>query len=331
MTAPVFVTGGTGFIGTHVVRALVDRGDPVRCLVRPGSSREALEGLPVKLVEGDLTRPETLPPAVSGARTVFHCAADYRFGAHLAREVFRTNVDGTAALLAAAADAGVKRVVYTSSVGALAGGETPASPADEESLPDPDELVGAYKRSKYQAERVAEAWNRRGLPVVIVSPSTPIGEWDAKPTPTGRMVVDFLNGRIPAYVEGGLNVVDVKDVAAGHILAEEHGAPGRRYILGARNFTFRELFAMLARVAGLEPPRVRVPRWMPLMAAHAETALANVRGREPRLTAEAVRMSALPMYFDASRAVRELGLPQHPVEDAAARAVQWFRERGYAS
>lgn len=328
--ATVLVTGGTGFIGSHVVRALVGRGEAVRCLVRPGSSRLALDGLPVELAEGDLTRPETLPQAVAGVRTVFHCAAVYRFGTHHARAVFRTNVDGTAALLQAAAEAGVQRVVHTSSVGALAGGTSRESPADESSLPDPSELVGAYKRSKYQAERIAEDWNRRGLPVVIVSPSTPLGEWDSKPTPTGRVVVDFLNGGIPAYVDGGLNLVDVKDVADGHLRAEVCGTPGERYILGARNVTFREFFQMLARVSGRQPPRIRLPRWLPLMAAHAESALARMRGREPRLTPEAVRMSALPMYFDAGRAVRELDLPQHPVEDAAARAVHWFRERGYA-
>lgn len=328
---PVLVTGATGFIGCHVVRALVERGDAVRCLVRPGSSRAALEGLPVELVEGDLTRPDTLPAAVKGVRSVFHCAADYRFGAHHARVVFRTNVDGTAALLGAAAEAGVERVVHTSSVGALAGGTSVTAPADESSVPDPAELVGAYKRSKYQAERVAEEWNRRGLPVVIVNPSTPLGEWDAKPTPTGRVIVDFLNGRIPAYVDGGLNVVDVQDVAQGHLRAEVCGQPGERYILGARNVTFRELFEMLARVSGKRPPQVRVPRWLPLMAARAESTLARIRGREPRLTPEAVRMSALPMYFDSSRAVRELDLPQHPVEDAADRAVRWYRERGYAA
>ncbi len=328
--SPVLVTGGTGFIGAHVVRAAVARGDAVRCLVRPGSSRVALDRLPVELVEGDLTRPDTLAPAVRGVHTLFHCAADYRFGEHHAREVFRTNVDGTDALLREAANAGVQRVVFTGSVGGLAGGASRDAPADEGSLPDPDELVGAYKRSKYRAERVAEEWNRRGLPVVTVSPTTPLGEWDSKPTPTGRIVVDFLNGRIPAYVDGGLNVVDVRDVAEGHLLAEAHGKCGERYILGARNVSFRELFEMLARVSGLRPPRVRVPRWLPLMAARVESALARLRGREPRLTPEAVRISALPMYFDSGRAVRELGLPQHSVEDAASRAVHWFRERGYA-
>ncbi|MEJ2678858.1 MAG: NAD-dependent epimerase/dehydratase family protein [Gemmatimonadota bacterium] len=328
--ALVLVTGATGFIGSHVARALVGRGERVRCLVRPGGNRAALDGLPVELVAGDLTRPDTLPPAVDGAQAVFHCAADYRFGAHHAAVVFRTNVDGTEALLSAAAKAGVGRVVYTSSVGALAGGTRPDSPADEASLPDPEELVGAYKQSKFRAERIAEDWNRRGLPVVIVNPSTPIGEWDAKPTPTGQMVVDFLRGRIRAYVDGGLNVVDVRDVAQGHLLAETRGKPGERYILGSRNVTFRELFGMLGRASGMEAPRIRVPRWLPLLAAHAEMALAHLGAREPRLTPEAVRLSALPMYFDAGRAVRELGLPQSPVEGAIARAVAWYRHRGYA-
>ncbi len=323
------LTGGTGFIGSHIARALLARGDEVRCLVRPGRGA-ALTGLSVEPIEGDLTRPATLARAVRGVRVLYHCAADYRLGAADPETIFRTNVAGTDALLGTAADAGVERVVYTSSVGALAGGPRPQQAADESCLPDPRHLPGAYKQSKFAAERTAEAWHERGLPVVIVSPTTPVGEGDAKPTPTGRMIVDFLSGRIPAYVAGGLNVVDVRDVAAGHLLAETRGQPGQRYILGCRNLSFRELFQLLARVSGRAAPRLRLPYWLPLAAAHAEVLLARRTRREPRFTPEAVRLSALPMYFDAGRAVRELGLPQSPVEGALARAVEWYRARGYA-
>jgi len=330
MAGLVLVTGGTGFVGAHIVGALLARGEAVRCLVRPGRPGTTLAGLPVQLVAGDLTRPETLAAAVRGVRVLYHCAADYRLGAADPETLQRTNVAGTDALLRAAAEAGVQRVVYTSSVGALLGGRSPERPADESSVPEPKHLPGAYKRSKFEAERVAEAWQARGLPVVIVSPTTPVGEGDARPTPTGRIIVDFLNGRIPAYVAGGLNVVDVGDVATGHLLAETRGEPGQRYILGCRNLSFRDLFQLLARVSGRPAPRVRLPRWLPLAAAHVEVSLARRGRREPRFTPEAVRLSALPMYFNAGRAVRELGLPQSPVEDALRRAVVWYRARGYA-
>src|SRR5262245_9855747 len=227
------VTGGTGFVGAHLVRALLARGSSVRCLVRPGGRRDNLEGLPVELAVGDLTDRASLARAAAGASTIYHCAADYRLWSKDPSELHRANVEGTENLLAAAAEAGAARVVYTSSVGAL-GLTADGSPADETTPVSRERVVGNYKRSKYDAERVAEAWAARGLPVVIVNPSTPVGELDIRPTPTGQMIADFLGGRIPAYVDTGLNLVDVRDVAQGHLLAAEKGRVGEKYILGNR-------------------------------------------------------------------------------------------------
>jgi dihydroflavonol-4-reductase len=323
------VTGGTGFVGGHVVRALLRAGRRVRCLARPASDPSPLAGLSVEIVRGDLREPRSLPPAVAGIDTLYHCAADYRLGLADPRNLHETNVVGTEHLLRAAAAAGVRRVVHTSSVAAL-GLKRDGTPADETTPVSPDRIVGAYKRSKYEAERVARGWAEKGLPVVIVNPSTPVGERDWKPTPTGRIVVDFLKGRIPAYVDTGLNLVDVRDVAVGHLLAAERGRPGERYILGYRNVTLLEMLEMLGRLAGRRPPRLRLPHVVPLVAAAVDTGVSRLLGRTPRISVEAVRMSMHHMYFDASKAVRELGLPQSPVEDALGRAVAWFRENGYA-
>ncbi len=323
------VTGGTGFVGSHVVRALLARGRAVRCLVRPASDTRMLSGLPVETVTGDLREAGSLPAAVRGVDTVYHCAADYRLGVARPGELYESNVAGTEHLLREAAQAGVRRVVHTSSVGAL-GLTNDRTPADEATPVSLDRAVGAYKKSTYEAERVAQEWARRGLAVVIVNPSTPVGEGDWKPTPTGRIVVDFLNGRIPAYVDTGLNLVDVRDVAAGHLLAAERGRPGGKYILGNRNVSFREMLEMLGRVAGVSPPRLRLPHVVPLAVALVDTGVAWLFGRTPRISLEAVHMSAHHMYFDPSKAVRELGLPQSSVEDALGRAVAWYRDHGYA-
>ncbi len=322
------MTGGTGFVGAHVVRALLGRGEAVRCLVRPASSRASLDGLEVELVEGDLGDPASLERAVRGVRAVYHCAADYRLYARDPAEIYRTNVEGTRNLLRAAHRAGVERFVHTSSVGAL-GLNRDGSPADETTPARLEDIVGHYKKSKYLAEREAEAWAARGLPVVIVNPSTPVGELDAKPTPTGKLVVDFLNRRIPFYVDTGLNLVDVRDVAAGHLLAAERGRTGEKYILGHANLTLREILELLGEITGLRPPRLRIPHALPLAAAALDTALARLVGSIPRLPLEAVRMSRHRMFFDASKAVHELGLPQSPVRDALARAVDWYRGHGY--
>ncbi|MEO8432292.1 MAG: hopanoid-associated sugar epimerase [Acidobacteriota bacterium] len=322
------VTGGTGFVGAHIVRALLARGRTVRCLVRPERPGSNLDGLPVELAAGDVTDPVSLARAAAGCATVYHCAADYRLDATDPHTVFAVNVGGTEKVLRAAAEAGAGRIVYTSTVGALGLRES-GPPADEETPLDPATLVGAYKQSKYQAERAALAAAAAGAPVVIVNPSTPVGELDVKPTPTGRMIVDFCNGRMPAYVDTGLNLVDVRDVAEGHVLAAERGRVGQRYILGDRNMTLREIFEALSKITGIPAPRVRLPHWVPLAAATADRAISRFRGRPPSISLDGVRMARHRMFFDAGKARRELGLPAGSVESALARAVAWFRENGH--
>ncbi|MEO8190342.1 MAG: hopanoid-associated sugar epimerase [Acidobacteriota bacterium] len=322
------VTGGTGFVGSHIVRALTARGIAVRCLVRPGSRRANLDGLDVEITVGDLTDPPALREAVRGCRVVYHCAADYRLGTRNPESIFASNVAGTDNLMRAAADSAVERVVHTSSVGAL-GRTSDGSPADERTPVAPDSLIGAYKKSKHQGERVALEWAARGLPVVIVNPSTPVGERDIKPTPTGKMILDFVNRRMPAYVDTGLNLIDVRDVAQGHLLAAERGRPGERYILGNRNMTLKEIFDALSVITGIPSPRWKLPHWVPLAAAAVDLAVSRLRGREPSIPLEGVRMSRHAMFFDSSRAVTELGLPQSDVFAALARAVAWFRDNGY--
>jgi dihydroflavonol-4-reductase len=323
-----FVTGGTGFVGAHVVRALLRRGRSVRCLVRSSSRLSNLEELPVEIMAGDVTDPASLSRAMAGARTVFHCAADYRLSARDPREIYAANVEGTRNVLAAASEIGAQKVVYTSSVGAL-GLTRDGTPGNEETPVEPRSLIGHYKKSKHQAERVAEQWAAKGLPVVIVNPSTPVGEMDIKPTPTGQMIVDFVNRRMPAYVETGLNLVDVRDVAEGHVLAAEKGRIGEKYILGNRDMTLKEIFDALSRLTGVPSPAVRLPHWVPIAAAAMDTLASRLTGRQPRVPLEGVRMSRHTMFFDTGKAVRELGLPQTPVEEALGRAVAWFRERGY--
>jgi dihydroflavonol-4-reductase len=324
----VFLTGATGFIGSHVARALLARNESLACLCRQSSRRADLADLPIDWVVGDLADRESLRAAMTGAELVFHCAADYRLYARDPAEIYRSNVDGTRNVLELAAELGVRRVVYTSSVGTLALGG--ARPANENARAELDDMVGDYKRSKFLAERVVEGWIDRGLPIVVVSPSTPIGERDARPTPTGRIVVDFLNGRLPAYVDTGLNLVDVRDVALGHLLAAERGRPGQRYILGGVNLTLRQVLELLGRLTGRRPPRVKLPHWVPLAIAHLEEPLSRWLGRDPRVPLDGVRMSKAMMFFDAGKAVRELGFPQSPVEPAFERAVSWFIEHDYA-
>jgi len=322
------VTGGTGFLGAHVVRALLFRREPVRCLVRETGARRNLEGLPVEIAVGDLRDPLSLERALKGAKTLYHCAADYRLYSRRPRELFETNVAGTENLLRAAADSGTGRIVYTSTVGALGRGRDGA-PADEATAVSRAEMIGAYKASKFDAERAAKTWTRRGLPLVIVNPSTPVGELDVKPTPTGKMILDFLNRRMPAYVDTGLNLIDARDAAEGHVLAAERGRVGEKYILGNRNMTLKEILDALSVLTGIPSPRVRLPAWVPVAAGAIDTVLARLSNREPRVALDAARMARHRMYFDSSKAVRELGLPQNPVEDALARAVAWFRDNGY--
>lgn len=325
------VTGATGFVGANLVRELLDEGEAVRVLVRPSSDRRAIEGLPVEVAVGDLLDPSSLRPALRGCRVLYHVAADYRLFARDPAVLYRTNVDGTRALLQAALDVGVERVVYTSSVGALGlpkdgGLGTEATPVGLE------EMVGDYKRSKFLAEREAEAFAARGLGVVIVNPSTPIGPWDWKPTPTGRMIVDYLRGRMFGYLATGLNLVHVRDVARGHLLAARRGRVGEKYILGhaAGNLWLREIFLRLEALSGVPAPRRRVPYWVAFLSAAVFELAARATGGEPLASRTAVRMAAKPMFFDPGKALRELGLPQTPVDEALRDAVEWFRVHGYA-
>lgn len=323
------VTGGTGFVGAHVVRALLARGDAVRCLVRAGSDLANLEGLAVEQATGDLRDADSLRAAADGVTQLYHCAADYRLYCRDPEDLIRTNVEGTRAVLAAAEEAGVERIVYTSSVGAL--GLVPGGSADEETPVSLEGMIGHYKRSKFLAEREADAAAKRGVPVVIVNPSTPVGDLDIKPTPTGKMIVDFLNRKMPAYVKTGLNLVDVRDVAQGHLLAAEKGKVGEKYILGHRNMTLKEILDLLAEITGLPAPRVRLPRAVPLVAAAVDTGIARLLGREPKVPLEGVRMSKYMMFFDGSKAVGELGMPQSSIRAALERAVAWFRANGYVT
>ncbi len=313
---PVLVTGATGFVGSGVARALARQGARLRLIVRPTSNRRNLAGLEADIVItgthdlAHLTR--ALARAMEGCRMVFHVAADYRLWVPDPAAMMRTNVEGTRALMQAAREAGVERVVYTSSVAAL----------------DPDNLIGAYKRSKFLAEQVALEEARAGLPVVIVNPSTPIGPGDVKPTPTGRMVLDAARGRIPAYVETGLNVVHVDDVAAGHLLAAERGRIGERYILGGENLELSALLALIAEVAGRKPPRIRLPIGPLVPAAIAAEWFARVTGRTPALTRETLAMARKKMFFSSEKAEAELGYRARPAREAIVDALAWFRAEG---
>jgi dihydroflavonol-4-reductase len=323
------VTGGTGFVGSHLVRHLLARGHEVVCLVRATSRLENLQSLPVKLAWGDLCRIETLRLAAAGCHTVYHCAADYRLWCRDPKEMHASNVEGTRNTLQVAFDEGVRRVVYTSTVGCL-GLNPDGAPGDEKTPVAFEELTGPYKRSKFLAEREAESWARRGLPVVIVNPSTPVGDLDTKPTPTGKMIVDFLRGRMFGYVDTGMNLIDVDDVAEGHILAAEKGKVGEKYILGYRNLTLKQIFELLSKLTGIPSPTRQLPHWVAEAYAKAENFWSEtILQREPSVPLDAVRLSRHKMWFDASKAVSELGLPQGPVEHALGRAVRWFQGHGY--
>ena len=324
----VLVTGATGFIGANVVRALLDDGQRVRALVRRSSDRRAIEGLALDVCEGDLLDAASLRRAVTGARHVYHIAADYRLWARDPRDLYRANVDGTRAVFEACADAGVERVVYTSTVGAL-GIPEDGSPGTETTPVTLADMVGPYKRSKFLAEQAALEWASRGLPVVVVNPSAPVGPWDVKPTPTGQLIVDFLRGKMFATLDTGLNLVHVRDVARGHLLAAERGRVGEKYILGNQNLSLTEIFGMLARLTGYPAPRIRVPWALAWCGALGMEAVARLTGGVPQVPLTAVRMARKRMHFSAAKAVRELGLPQTPVEEALRDAVDWFAARGY--
>lgn len=328
MNRDALVTGGTGFVGANVVRELLADGRSVRVLARPRGDRRALAGLDVEVCEGDLLDAASLKRAVQGVSTVFHVAADYRLWARNPEELHRANVGGTRAILEAAADAGVRRVVYTSTVGALGIPQdgTPGTETTPVSLAD---MVGPYKASKFLAEQVALGFAHQGLPVVIVNPSAPVGPWDVKPTPTGQMVVDFLQGKMFATLDTGLNLVHVRDVARGHLLAAERGRAGEKYILGRANLSLAEIGLLLSELTGIRPPRVRIPYAVAWLAAASMEVAARVTGGAPKVPLTAVRMAKKRMYFSAAKAVRELGLPQTEVREALRDAAEWFRAHGY--
>jgi dihydroflavonol-4-reductase len=329
-----FITGATGFVGSHVARALASSGADLRLLVRASSRTENLAGLnaerQVELTTGDLLQPESLAPALAGCDALFHVAADYRLWMRHPEEMYRCNVDGTRALLEAARKAGVRRAVVTSSVATM-GFTRSGEPADEDSPVALAEMVGHYKRSKFVAEQAAIAASGAGFDVVVVNPTTPVGEQDIKPTPTGRIVVDFLKRKFPAYVDTGLNLVDVREVARAHVLAFERGRGGERYILGGENVMLKQLLDRLAAITGLPSPNVRVPLAVAMAAALVDTGWNGyLRGREPRATVDSVRMARKKMWASSAKAERELGFRTIPVEDALRRAVSWFVEHGYA-
>jgi dihydroflavonol-4-reductase len=322
------VTGASGFVGNHVARCLEARGERVLVLVRATSPARLLEGLGVERVTGDVRDPGSLRAALEGVRRVYHVAADYRLWARRPQEIYESNVTGTRNLLDAARAAGVERFVYTSTVATIAVPRRGALP-DERTQTALDEMIGHYKRSKWLAEQEALRAAERGLPVVIVNPTAPVGPGDAKPTPTGRILLDFLNGRMPAYVDTGLNVLPVEDCAQGHLLAAERGRVGERYILGGRNMTLKEILDALARVTGLTPPRVRLPHPVALVAAWGDLVVSRMLGREPQIPLEGVRMSRHRMFVDCTKAERELGFRAGDVEAALGRAAQWYGEHGY--
>jgi dihydroflavonol-4-reductase len=329
-----FLTGATGFLGSHVARVLAEQGADLRLLVRPTSNLKNLEGLNAETATGDLRDPASLEKAMSGCDTVFHVAADYRLWLRDPNEMYRSNVEGTRAILDAARKNKVHAVVYTSSVATM-GFTGNGRPADEDSPVALSDMIGHYKRSKFMAEQVAlEAGrnnNDNGLRVITVNPTTPVGEQDVKPTPTGRIVVDFLKGKFPAYVETGLNLVDVRECALGHIAALEKGKSGDRYILGGQNLTLKQILDKLGAISGLPSPKIKLPYFVAYLAgAVDQTISGRLLGREPRATIETVRMGKKKMWAASDKAERELGWKSLPADNALRRAVEWFRSNGYA-
>lgn len=325
--APTLVTGATGFVGSAVARALAARGHRLRLLVRRSGDRRNLAGLAAELAEGDLTDPASLERAVAGCGALFHVAADYRIWVPDPARMLAANVAGTEALMRAAAAAGVRRIVYTSSVAAL-GLTADGSPADETTPVSEERIVGIYKKSKFRAEQAVLALARQGLPAVIVNPSAPVGPRDIRPTPTGRMIADAAAGRMPAYIDTGLNVVHVDDVAEGHLLAFERGRAGERYILGGENLTLAALLALVAVEAGRAPPRIRLPAPLLWPVALASEALARLAGIEPLVTRDHLRMARKKMFFSSAKAAAELGYAPRPARAAVADAIAWFRANG---
>ena len=325
----VFITGATGFVGSHVARALAVQGAELRLLVRPTSRMENIADLRAEVATGDLREPQSLKKAMAGCEFVFHVAADYRLWVRDPEQMYRANVEGTRAIIRAAQESGVRRVIYTSSVatmgftreGHIAGENSPVSIRD---------MVGHYKRSKFMAEQIALEAGHKGANVVVVNPTTPIGEYDIKPTPTGRIVVDFLKRKFPAYVDTGLNLADVKEVARGHLLAMEKAQPGERYILGGENLTLKQILDKLAALTGLPSPKLKVPHAVAMaFAVFDQLFTGMVLGKEPRATIDAVKMGRKKMFASSAKAEQELGYRVVPVESALRRAIEWFQAHGY--
>lgn len=323
------VTGASGFLGSHVARQLVAHGEPVRVLMRSSSTNRAVSDLSLEYVTGDLRDPASLDKAVAGVQYVFHVAADYRLWARKSRDIYDSNVTGTKNLLAAAKRANVEKFIYTSTVATIA--------VDRSELPNEktqarlEEMVGHYKRSKWMAEQEALNAAKEGLPVVIAMPTTPVGPGDWKPTPTGKIILDFLNGKMPGYVETGLNFVGAEECAAGHLLAAEKGKVGERYLLGAENLTLKQLLDTLAKITGFRAPSLKIPHGMALGVAYMSTAFSRLLGKEPQIPIEGVKIARHNMFVDASRAQRELGFQAGSVAAALERAVRWYVDNGYVS
>ena len=325
-----FVTGATGFLGSHVARQLLARGAELRLLVRPSSRTDNIDDLAAERVVGDLRDPESLKKGMAGCEFVFHVAADYRLWARHGQELYDSNVEGTRNILQAARETDVRRVIYTSSVATMGFGNN-GRLTDEGTPVTISNMIGDYKRSKFMAERLVIEAGQAGQNIVMVNPTTPIGERDIKPTPTGRIVVDFLRRKFPAYVDTGLNLVDVVDCAEGHLLAMEKAVPGERYILGGENLTLKQILDKLATITGLPSPKVKLPYAMAFASGVVDTLVTGkMLKREPRVTLDAVRMGRKKMFVSSAKAERELGWTSRPVDEALHRAVEWFRANGYA-
>jgi len=321
------VTGASGFLGSHVARQLVARGEDVRVMMRPSSTNRAIADLSLEYVTGDLRDPASVMRATRGAKRVFHVAADYRLWAKRKQDIYDSNVGGTKNLLEAAARGGVEQFIYTSTVATIAV-DRPQHP-NESTDARLDEMIGHYKRSKWMAEQEASKAAKAGLPVIVVMPTTPVGPWDWKPTPTGKIILDFLNGKMPGYVETGLNFVGVEECAAGHLLAAEKGKVGERYLLGGENLTLKQLLDTLSRITGLSAPKLKIPHGLALGVAYANTVFSRLIGREPGIPVEGVKIARHMMFVDCSRAQRELGFKAGPVAAALERAVRWYAANDY--